>query len=60
MTNSKPNPPRERLTVEVPPDVKVSLTRWASEEGRPIGNLVRRVLTNVVAAREAQDGRAVA
>jgi hypothetical protein len=51
MTNAKPR--RERLTVEVEPDVRASLAQWADEEGRPIGNLVRRVLTNVVAEHEA-------
>jgi hypothetical protein len=36
---------RERLTVEVDPQLRKSLARWAREEGRPVGNLLRRIVT---------------
>jgi hypothetical protein len=50
---------RERLTVEVPADLHDSLTRWAQEEGRPVGNLMRRLLAMSVTEREqAGAGRA--
>ena len=39
---------RDRLTVEVEPDLREELERWASNEGRPVGNLVRHVLTLAV------------
>ncbi len=52
MTNAKPR--RERLTVEVEPDVRASLAQWADEEGRPIGNLIRRVLRTVLAEHQTQ------
>ena len=43
---------REKLTVEVPADLHDSLTRWAREEGRPVGNLMRRLLAMSVTERE--------
>jgi hypothetical protein len=48
-------PRRERLTVEVEPEVRAELVEWADEEGRPVGNLIRRVLGNVVAARRQSE-----
>jgi hypothetical protein len=30
---------REKLTVEIEPDLRKSLARWAEEEGRPVGNV---------------------
>jgi hypothetical protein len=47
-------PRRERLTVEVEPEVRAELVEWADEEGRPLGNLVRRLLAHVVSERRQQ------
>jgi hypothetical protein len=55
MTNTTTKPARERITVEVEPDVRASLAAWADEEGRPTGNLVRRVLTAAVLDRKGAD-----
>jgi hypothetical protein len=48
---------REKLTVEVEPDLRVALARWADEEGRPLGNLLRRIAAAAV-AQHAQAERA--
>jgi hypothetical protein len=34
---------REKLTVEIDPDLRDALARWATEEARPLGNLLRRI-----------------
>ena len=39
---------REKLTVELEPELRDSLTRWAVEEGRPVGNLLRRIAAEAV------------
>jgi hypothetical protein len=44
----------ERLTVEIEPEVRESLARWAQEEGRPVGNLLRRIVAAAVAHRAQQ------
>jgi hypothetical protein len=41
-------PRREKLTIEVEPDVRAALAQWADQKGRPVSNLVRRVLRAVV------------
>ena len=46
---------REKLTLEVEPDLRVALARWADEEGRPLGNLLRRIAAAAV-AQHAQTG----
>jgi hypothetical protein len=45
---------RPRLTFEVEPETRDELAAWAGEEGRPIGNLVRRLLAHVVSERRQQ------
>jgi hypothetical protein len=56
MTNTaKPKQHRERLTIQVEPDVRASLLQWADEEGRPVGNLVRRVLRSAVLEHRGAD-----
>jgi hypothetical protein len=45
---------REKVTVELEPDLRKSLARWARDEGRPVGNLLRRLLAISVAQREQQ------
>lgn len=47
-------PRREKLTLEIEPDLRNSLTRWAEEEGRPVGNLLRRIVAISVARHERQ------
>ena len=39
---------REKLTVELEPELRASLTRWAAEEERPVGNLLRRIIAEAV------------
>ena len=43
---------REKVTVELEPDLRQSLTRWAQDEGRPVGNLLRRLLALAAARYE--------
>jgi hypothetical protein len=45
---------REKLTVEIEPDLRKSLTKWATEEGRPVGNLLRRIVAKAVEAQSAE------
>jgi hypothetical protein len=45
---------REKLTVELEPELRDSLARWAVEEGRPVGNLLRRIVAQSVAQHERQ------
>jgi len=45
---------REKLTVEIEPDLRESLARWAEEEGRPVGNLLRRIVAISVERHERQ------
>src|SRR5262249_36310638 len=49
---------RERLTVELAPDVRQQIEQWAASEGRPISNLLRRVLSEIVDQRVAARGAA--
>jgi len=44
---------RERITIEVDPDVRQEIAEWAVSEGRPISNLLRRVLSELVDQRTA-------
>jgi predicted transcriptional regulator len=45
---------REKLTVELEPELRDSLTRRAVEEDRPVGNLMRRLLAMSVEQHERQ------
>jgi hypothetical protein len=45
---------KERLTIEVEPKLRDALARWATEDGRAVGNLARRLLTVAAAEREQQ------
>jgi hypothetical protein len=42
---------REKLTVELEPELRDSLTRWAIEEDRPVGNLLRGIVAEAVRRR---------
>jgi hypothetical protein len=43
---------RERLTVEVDINLRKSIARWAQEEGRPVGNLLRRIVATATAEHD--------
>jgi hypothetical protein len=45
---------KQRLTIEIEPELGDALARWAIEVGRPTGNLARWLLTVAVAEREQQ------
>jgi hypothetical protein len=54
---AKRKPRREKVTVELDPELRESLARWAVEEGRPVGNLLRRIVATFIAQRQ-QEARA--
>jgi hypothetical protein len=41
----------EKLTVVVEPETRAELAEWAREEGRPVGNLLRRIVCKSVEQR---------
>ena len=43
---------RERLTVEVDTDLRKSIAHWAREEGRPVANLLRRIVATATAEHD--------
>jgi hypothetical protein len=47
---------RSRITIEVDPDTEREIARWAIAEGRPVSNLLRRVLSEIVDQRLAAKG----
>jgi hypothetical protein len=47
---------REKLTVELEPELRGSLTRWALDEDRPVGNLLRRIVAEAVLRRFPTSG----
>jgi hypothetical protein len=42
---------RSRITIEVDPVIQQKIEQWAQSEGRPISNLLRRVLSEIVERR---------
>ena len=46
-------PKADKLTVALEPATRGELEQWAAEEGRPVANLLRRIV-----ARSLQDRRA--
>jgi hypothetical protein len=44
---------RSRITIEVDPVIQQKIEQWARSEGRPISNLLRRVLSEIVDRRAA-------
>jgi hypothetical protein len=50
---------RSRITIEVDPDTEREIARWAISEGRPVSNLLRRVLSEIVDQRLAAKGARV-
>ena len=51
---------RERLTLELDPDIRESLKRWAAEEGRQPGNLARWLIGQQVGRRDRERAKAEA
>jgi hypothetical protein len=49
---------RTRITIEVDPVVQQKIAQWAVSEGRPVSNLLRRVLSELVDQRTAVRGAA--
>lgn len=47
---------RDRIMIEVDPDTHREIVRWAVAEGRPVSNLLRRVLSEIVDQRLAAKG----
>jgi hypothetical protein len=45
---------RLRLSIEIDRELREALARWADDEGRPLGNLLRRIVALSVAQREEQ------
>jgi hypothetical protein len=44
---------RSRITIEVDPVTQHKIAQWAVSEGRPVSNLLRRVLSEIVDRRTA-------
>ena len=44
----------EKLTLVVEPETRDALAEWAREEGRPVGNLLRRIIAKSIEQRQAQ------
>ena len=51
---------RNRITFEVDPETQREIERWAISEGRPISNLMRRVVSELVDQRSAARARGAA
>jgi hypothetical protein len=47
---------RSRITIEVDPVIQQKIAQWAVSEGRPVSNLLRRVLSELVDQRMAAKG----
>jgi hypothetical protein len=45
---------RQKLTIEIEPDLRQMLAKWATEEGRPVGNLLRRIVSKAVQDQAAR------
>jgi hypothetical protein len=41
----------EKLTLVIEPETRAELAEWAREEGRPVGNLLRRIVCKSVEQR---------
>jgi len=42
---------QEKLTIVVAPDVRDALQEWATQERRPVANLVRKIVVDRVEGR---------
>jgi hypothetical protein len=52
MREAKQKPQWEKLSLVVEADIRTALSKWAEEEDRPVGNLIRRIVTAAVEHRE--------
>jgi hypothetical protein len=41
----------EKITVQIEPETRAELAEWAREEGRPVGNLLRRIVSKSIEQR---------
>jgi len=51
---------RKKLTIELEPELIDSLTRWAVEEYRPVGNLLRWIVAEAVRRKFPAGGHSTA
>lgn len=54
MTDAKPKPAREKLTVEVEPEVRQSLAQWAAEQDRSVSAQIRRLIVQGLQSRHQE------
>ena len=47
----------EKITVQVEPETRDALAEWAREEGRPVGNLLRRIVRRSVEQRRQEQAQ---
>jgi len=45
----------EKLTISVDADLRQELAAWAAEEGRPVSNLLRRLVARSLEQRRQQN-----
>ena len=50
----------EKLTVVLEPETRNEVAEWAREEGRPVSNLLRRIVDQACAQRRQQSAQAAA
>jgi hypothetical protein len=50
----------EKLTLVLTPQTKDALVTWATEEDRPVANLLRKIVGRALAERQQQSGGAAA
>ncbi len=53
MRNTKPQAPRERITVELGPALRAEIERIAEEQDRSLSAQVRRFIVSAMESREA-------
>ena len=58
MAKFKVRAQRERISVELGPDLRQEIARWAVSERRTVSNLLRNLLTDAVNDRMAAQGTA--
>jgi hypothetical protein len=50
----------EKVTVVLEPDARDAVARWAAQEGRPVSNLVRRIVSQALERRTAEQQQVAA
>ena len=46
--------PAEKLTILLEPETRDAVAKWAAEEGRPVSNLLRRLVEQACVQRRQQ------